>query len=78
MMILLTQSGLEKSINNLLILLRQVEYRIFAAIVIKDASIHLLEFIQHLIYIILALVAPGIMVAGFYSFVVSWIDYIIV
>jgi ABC-type glycerol-3-phosphate transport system permease component len=33
---------------------------------------------QRLIYIILPLGAPGIMVAGFYSFVVSWGDYLIV
>lgn len=33
---------------------------------------------QRLIYIILPIGAPGIMVAGFFSFVVSWGDYLIV
>ena len=33
---------------------------------------------QRLVYIILPLGAPGIMVAGFFSFVVSWGDYLIV
>jgi len=33
---------------------------------------------QRLFYIILPLGAPGIMVAGFFSFVVSWGDYLIV
>ena len=33
---------------------------------------------QRLLYIILPLGAPGIMVAGFFSFVVSWGDYLIV
>ena len=33
---------------------------------------------QRLLHIILPLGAPGIMVAGFYSFVVSWGDYLIV
>lgn len=34
--------------------------------------------LQRLVHIILPLGAPGIMVAGFYSFVVSWGDYLIV
>lgn len=33
---------------------------------------------QRLVYIILPIGAPGIMVAGFFSFVVSWGDYLIV
>jgi ABC-type glycerol-3-phosphate transport system permease component len=33
---------------------------------------------QRLVYIILPLGAPGIMVAGFFSFVVSWGDYLMV
>ena len=36
------------------------------------------NIIQRLLYIILPLGAPGIMVAGFFSFVVSWGDYLIV
>lgn len=36
------------------------------------------NILQRLIHIILPLGAPGIMVAGFYSFVVSWGDYLIV
>lgn len=34
--------------------------------------------IQRLLYVILPVAAPGIMVAAFYSFVVSWGDYLIV
>jgi len=33
---------------------------------------------QTLIYIVFPMVAPGILVAGFFSFIVSWGDYLIV
>jgi ABC-type glycerol-3-phosphate transport system permease component len=36
------------------------------------------NLIQQLIYVILPIAAPGIMVVAFYSFVVSWSDYLIV
>lgn len=36
------------------------------------------SIVQRLLYVILPVAAPGILVAGFYSFVVSWGDYLIV
>ena len=36
------------------------------------------NLLQQLIYVILPIAAPGIMVVAFYSFVVSWSDYLIV
>ena len=36
------------------------------------------SILQRLIYIVLPIAAPGIMVAAFFSFVVSWGDYLIV
>lgn len=43
-----------------------------------SAKIDGCNIFQRLFHIILPLGAPGIMVAGFYSFVVSWGDYLIV
>lgn len=43
-----------------------------------SASIDGCNIFQRLWYIILPIGAPGIMVAGFFSFVVSWGDYLIV
>ncbi|GIV79093.1 MAG: ABC transporter permease [Litorilinea sp.] len=42
------------------------------------ASIDGCNILQRLIYVILPVAAPGIMVAAFFSFVVSWGDYLIV
>lgn len=36
------------------------------------------NILQRLVHVILPIAAPGIMVAGFFSFVVSWGDYLIV
>ncbi len=36
------------------------------------------SIIQRLVYVVLPIAAPGIMVAAFFSFVVSWGDYLIV
>jgi len=44
----------------------------------NSASIDGCNIFQRLWYIILPIGAPGIMVAGFFSFVVSWGDYLIV
>ena len=44
----------------------------------QAAQIDGCNIFQRLIYVILPLAAPGIMVAGFFSFVVSWGDYLIV
>lgn len=44
----------------------------------ESGSIDGCNVIQRLVFLILPIAAPGIMVAGFYSFVVSWGDYLIV
>ncbi|MFW6116934.1 MAG: carbohydrate ABC transporter permease [bacterium] len=44
----------------------------------ESGSIDGCNVIQRLIYLILPVAAPGVMVAGFYSFVVSWGDYLVV
>jgi ABC-type glycerol-3-phosphate transport system permease component len=44
----------------------------------NSARIDGCSILQRLLYIVLPVAAPGIMVAGFFSFVVSWGDYLIV
>jgi ABC-type glycerol-3-phosphate transport system permease component len=44
----------------------------------EAATIDGCSILQRLVYVILPVAAPGIMVAAFYSFVVSWGDYLIV
>lgn len=44
----------------------------------ESARIDGCNIFQRLVYIILPIAAPGIMVAAFFSFVVSWGDYLIV
>lgn len=44
----------------------------------ESGSIDGCNVIQRLLFLILPIAAPGVMVAGFYSFVVSWGDYLVV
>ena len=44
----------------------------------NSARIDGCNIFQRLIYVVLPVAAPGVMVAAFFSFVVSWGDYIIV